>query len=249
VAWHESGVAVSGKFGPLGYRAGVVNGLDSTGFSSGGWVREGHQTRFEQANAEDLAVFAQLDWSVFPGLTLGTAAYQGNSTNNRPKADLDADAVVTIVEVDGVYAIDPLTVRTQYMAGTLTNSDSVSTANKNLSNNLNVKRTAVAKEARAAFVEAGFDLFWLSSGRADGGNTRLDVFVRYDEYDTMAAVEGSVADNEFWDRDTITVGVNYRPIPNLVVKAHHSERTAASGLTESGDHSESTTVLGMGIDY
>jgi hypothetical protein len=244
VVWHESGAALSGRIGSLDYELGIVTGLDSSGFSSGGWVREGHQTRFEEANAEDPAVYARLDWNALAALTLGAAGYQGNTTGNRPKPDLDVDAVVTIVEVDASVLSDPVTLRAQYMEGVLTNSEAVTQANKGLSNNLNVKRTPVGSKARAWFIEAGYDLFSLGGDSSDGGReTRLDFFLRYDDYDTMAATAGSVVDNAFWERRTATAGINWTPVTGLIVKAHQAVRTLGT------DQVERTTVLGMGIDY
>jgi hypothetical protein len=69
------------------------------------------------------------------------------------------------------------------------------------------------------------------------------VFVRYDDYDTMDKVEGDILDDAFWERKTKTAGLNWFPIPSLVVKAHHAVRELGRG------GSEATTTLGMGFNY
>ena len=69
----------------------MVNGLDSTGFSSLNWVREGHQGKFETIQADGLAFVGRADYRFTGiGLTVGSSVYYGLNTNaNRPKDDLE----------------------------------------------------------------------------------------------------------------------------------------------------------------
>ena len=73
----------------------------------------------------------------------------------------------------------------------------------------------------------------------------LDVFVRYDNYDTMAAVEGEIFDNPRWERQTLTFGVNYHPHPQLVFKGHYSARRLGSDV----ENKEDTLAFGFGFQY
>ena len=59
--WHESGVEIFGRVNRFVYQTQLVNGLDSSGFSSANWVKRGHQGRFEYVNAADLAFVGRLD--------------------------------------------------------------------------------------------------------------------------------------------------------------------------------------------
>ena len=242
--WHENGIELFGKAGALNYQVQVVNGLDSTGFSSRRWIVGGHQLRFETANAEDFALVGRVNYTVIDGAVLGISGYYGDSADNRPKPDLQVDAYVSIVDLHGFYEVGALKIRGMFLYGTLENSDLISKANRNLSNNLNVKRTPVGSRAFGGYLEVGYNLltFFKSSLNTEAG---LDLFVRYDNYDTMAEVEGDIFDNPRWERQTWTFGVNYHPHPQLVFKGHYSARRLGTVV----DNEENIFALGFGFQY
>lgn len=245
--WSETGLEIGGKLPELiggqglRYALGVVSGLDSTGFSSANWIRRGYQTRFEASTLEDLAGYFRLDWlAPLEGVGLGASLYHGDTADNRPKPDLDEDAYVTIWSVDGYWERGPLTLRAALIDGHLQNAAAVTAANKRLSNNLNVKRTPVASDAFARWIEIGFD----PSSIATRWPTGLVPYLRYDRYDSMASVEAPVADNPRWDRTTWTAGFEYRFHPNLQLKLQYSTRRL--GVDE--ENRENTWALGMAYD-
>ena len=238
--WHENGLELFGSVGRLGYQVQVVNGLDSTGFSSRRWIVGGHQLRFETANAEDFALVGRIDYTAMEGAVLGISGYYGDSADNRPKPDLRVDAHVSIVDLHGFYEVGGVKVRGLFLYGTLENSDLVSKANRNLSNNLNVKRTPIGSKALGGYLEVGYNLFaFFKSSRI------CDLFIRYDNYDTMAAVEGKIFDNPRWERQTWTFGANYHPHPQLVFKGHYARRRLGTEV----DNKENTFALGLGFQY
>ena len=241
--WYETGVGAFGSwsFGDWGhveYQAQVVNGLDSTGFSSRNWVAGGHQTRFDQQVAEDLAFAGRLGYFLGDDIQVAGAYYGGNTNKNRPKNDLQEDAYVDILEFDGAWTPGDFIFRGQYMWGRLQNSHLVTEANRNLSNNLGVKRTPVAAEARSWWVEAGYDLF---GQRAQS----LIVYGRYDDYDPMHSTEGLVFDNPRWHATSWSAGLNYLPIPNIIFKAEYNRRE----VDLDSNYKEDTMALGVGFTY
>jgi hypothetical protein len=238
VTWHETGVGLSGRLGNFSYTVQLVNGLDSTGFTSRNWIAPGHQGRFEQVNAEALAVVGRLDYTPVTGLTVGASAYRGDTAPNRPKPDMEGvEATVTVMEGHLRLERGPWTLRALYLQGHLDNADAVSQANDALPLALNVTRNSVGSEAEALGVEAGFDVLSLTrSGQ------RLDLFVRYDDYDSMAATDGDVFDKPRWEREARTVGVNYKPLPRVVFKGHATSREYGTGETDD------TLALGLGFE-
>jgi hypothetical protein len=245
--WYENGVQLYGRFGPgsaLGYTASLVNGLDASGFSSANWVQRGHQMRFETVNAEDLAAALRLDWFVGDEGVVGVGAYYGDSADNRPRPDLDADAYVAVLDAHAQVEAGPLRARGAVLYGHLQNADLVSRANRNLPNALGVVRTPVGSAALGWGVEAGYDVLTLSPALRALGD-RLDVFARYEFYDSMYRVVGDVFDNPRWERRAITGGLNWRPVAPVVVKAQYAHRTLGTAT----DDVEDTLSLGLGFEF
>ena len=253
--WHETGIEVFGTLGSLKYQAQIVNGLDSTGFSSRHWIVRGHQLRFETANAEAPAFVGRLDYAFHENATVGISGYYGDTAANRPKPDVDFDAHVGIVSLHGFYEANAVKIRGLFLWGALENADRLSKVNRTLSNNLNVKRTPIGSSALGWSIEAGYNilsLFRQPNNSADHHDLKhtppdkvLDVFARYDYYDTMASVEGIIFDNPRWERSTWTFGINYHVHPKVVFKSHYSLRRLAT----KDKNTENTFALGFGFQY
>lgn len=247
LGWYETGLELSGEipltdktYPQIGYKAYIVSGLDNTGFSSFNWIKRGYQTRFETINANSLAYALRLDYIFGKDNEIGFNLYAGNATPNRPKNDFVADSWVTYGDVHFALDSHPWKARAYGMLGHIQNSDALSKANRNLSNNLDVKRTPVAKMAGGAYAELGYDILHLMQ---PSNNQMLYLFTRVEWYDSMLQTEGSVSDNPRYERNIITGGINYFPLPNVVLKAHYAFRSLGSG------ENENTYAMGVGFDF
>jgi len=240
--WHETGAEWFGAWNNLRWRALLVTGLDSSGFGSTGWVAGGSKRRLESVNADSLALVLRADWYGIEDLLLGASIYSGDSADNRPLQNMTVSANVTVAETHARYEHGPWKLRGQYLRGWLENADAVTNANLQAFNPdaLGVSRTPVGSQAYAWYAEAGYDLFSLWPQREFG---RLDGFVRYDAYDTMAAVAGTVADNPRFDRSAASFGLNYLPHPNIVFKGEYSQRKHEGTV---GKH---TDIFGLGLGF
>lgn len=228
LGWYETGVQFYGNFAQkFSYEASVVSGLDATGFSSRGWIKNGHQQRFEMATAESFAVSARVDYhfGTHKNTFIGIAGYINDAAANRPKKDMDQSSYVTIIEGHISYNENNLRFNAVALYGNLENSDIVSRKNANLSNNLGVKRTPVGKNALGVSVEAGYNVLPLLSAQT---SQMLYPFLRYDYYDTMQNVEGAIIQNPRWQRSTFTGGINWFVHPQIVIKAHYADRRLGS---------------------
>ena len=246
LGWYEVGIEILGDLGKKkkwSYKAYLVNGLSSAGFSSGNWIKRGHQKRFETANAENFAFAGRFDYNLNNGGWIGVSGYHGNSNDNRPKPDLeDVEGYVSIVDIHANINQGPFKFHAMAMYGHLQNASLISEANRNLSNNLNVKRTPVASEVVGCFVETGADIFSIFN---INNTNMLYLFSRYDYYDSMYAVSEDIFNNPRWERETWTFGINYFPHPNVVIKSHYAFRTL--GIDE--DNKENTFLLGVGFRF
>ena len=241
--WHETGVELSGHYRGWSYQLQLVNGLDATGFSSQYWIVGGQQKRFEITQATNMARVVRLDYQLAPQLVLGVSGYRGDSADNRPKPDMEGtDAHVSIFDLHGALTWGRLRARWLYLRGHLQNAAVVSARNRTLSNNLDVLRSPVAEGAYAAFVEVGWDLLpsLVAHPRA-----RLDVFFRFDRYDTMAAVPAQTFDNPRFERTVYTLGANYNMEDAVVLKADYAMRRLGA------DHfnDENTLTIGLGFQF
>lgn len=91
-----------------------------------------------------------------------------------------------------------------------------------MSKNSTSKRQEVASDAVAAGAEAGYDIFGLiPKMRAD--KQKFYVFGRYDYYDSMAKMENSTS-LKWCQRQVVSAGINWMPIPQIIVKADYSCR-------------------------
>ena len=229
--WHETGVMAYGKFAEnFNYQAMIMTGLNSEFFNSSHWIKPSSQQRFEYANADDLAFALRVDYGNTVGSHIGASVYIGNSGQNRNKEQLDVDGAVTITEIHGVYDEGNIRLRALALLGQLSDSEAITEANLGLPNALEAKRTPVASEALAYFVEAGYDVAPMI-----GHDNAIIPFARYDFVDSMYKTEGFVQDLDRYERTSITAGIDYFLTPNIVFKADYTKTSFGDESIEDMD--------------
>jgi hypothetical protein len=238
--WHETGILIFGKFfDNLNYQASVTNGLNSEFFNSAHWIRDGHQKRFEVVNANDLAGALRIDYGNIVGSHIGVSVYSGKTGQNRNKSKLSVGEV-TIVDLHWVYDEHNIKLRGLFLAGKLTDSEEITVLNKGLPNALEAKKSPVASEARAYFVELGYDiapLFSYSKG--------IVPFVKYDFVDSMHNTDGDIPNLDRYERIIKTAGINYFYRPAIVYKADYSLTSSADANIKDMD----TYTLSAGYQF
>ncbi|MBP5499889.1 MAG: hypothetical protein J6Y05_04255, partial [Bacteroidales bacterium] len=130
-------------------------------------------------------------------------------------------------------------VRGNFDYGHLSDSEAITRLNKTLGSNSVSPQTSVASDAIAAGVEVGYDVLSQVVKARESGQ-KLYVFGRYDYYDSMLKTEGSVVDNPCWGRQKFTVGLNYHPFDEIIIKGEYSYR-----LFKSQFNDEPTLSLGI----
>lgn len=228
LGWYENGIQFHGTFlKRWKYEFSVTNGLDASGFSSRGWIKEGYQTRFEMANGNSLAFTGRLDYKFGKNkyTYVGASAYINDAAANRPKNDMKESAYVMIFEGHVTYDEDYLRFNSVVLWGNLENSNIVTSKNASLSNNLGVKRTPVGKNAFGFSFEGGYEVLHFFNQTT---KQKVYPFVRYDYYDTMNQVEGTVVKKPRWERSAIMGGFNWFVHPQIVLKAHYQNRRLGS---------------------
>jgi uncharacterized coiled-coil protein SlyX len=209
--WRDLGVGVFGGAGPFAYRAYLVNGLDASGFDAAEPLREGRQGG-SQARAEDFAVTGRLDFSGLPGFLLGASGYTGGSAQGREVDGRSFDARVTLVDAHADWRWRGIQARALAVRGTISDAALV-----NLLNGLSGGES-VPKRFVGTYLEAGYDLLF-GRGRA----ASLVPFARWERFDTQDSVPSGFAADPANDMRLWTFGLQYRPIPQVVVKADYQD--------------------------
>lgn len=219
--WNENGIGIHGDLpANLSYQLYLVNGLsalgkgvegETEGFSAAG-IRGGRQAG-KNANAASLAWTGRLDWTFMPGAQVGVSFYTGNSNQSGEGKAI----TTTLLDLHAEYRARGLQLRGLYT--TVTNSrDGVAELPVALS-----AREVGTKQA-GGYLEVGYDL--LGSGRQ-----ALVPFLRWERTNTQKEVAPGVVADGSRDQTVLTMGVNYKPIPQVVVKADYQkiENHAGSG--------------------
>jgi hypothetical protein len=199
--WRELGGGIYGSKGPIAWKGYLVTSLDAAGFTADEGIREGRQEGSEVV-AEDLAVTARVDWTVRPGLLLGAAGFTGNTA----QANVGVDgARVLQYEAHAEWRWKGLQVRGLYARTRLDDAGEVGV----------LTGEAVGSQMNGYYGEVAYNVLSLKKG----SKQELFPFVRYESLDTQAEVPAGTVADPANDRTVHTVGVHYRPIPNLALKA------------------------------
>ena len=214
--WRELGLGVFGDAGPFAYRAYLVNGLDSAGFEAADPLHEGRQGG-SNARAEDFAVTARLDFVGVPGLLVGASGYTGKSAQGREVDGESFDGRVTLLDAHAEWRWRGIQARALTARGSIGDAAAV-----NASNGLS-GTDSVGKKFTGSYVEAGYDVLFLRGGRAS-----LVPFARWERFDTQDEVPAGFAANAENDVRLWTLGLQFRPIPQVVVKLDYQDVRNAS---------------------
>ncbi len=243
--WSENGLELFGLLSNLiKYRVLVLNGLESTGFSSEKWITEGHQAKFETIKATNVAFVLRVDFVTSSSFMIGVSGYYGNTSGNRPKPEdmKDVDGNVGIGDLHVVYNDGDFITRGLVQYGHLENSDIISQRNASISRNIQAPRTPVAEGAFLYYVEAGYNILKFFD---DSTSWKLFPFGRYEYYNSMEQVTGNVFADPRFKRDLISFGLNLFVLPNIVLKTDYTMRFV--GGFDSNYNQENTFGLSIGF--
>jgi hypothetical protein len=209
--WHENGVGIHGSLpGRLVYRVYGVNGLRAAGFNAEGIAggrQDGHL-----ALANRFAATGRLDWFPLPGALVGLSFYVGDSAQNGV-----SPIWTTLVEVHAEYRTRGLQIRALYAH--MNNSPAGVAALA-----LEDPAREVGTEQYGGYVEAGYDVLAPFPQLTHA----LIPFVRYELLNTQRRVVDGVTADLANAQSVVTVGANYKPIPQVAIKADYNFQTNAA---------------------
>ncbi len=161
---------------------------------------------------------ARVDYApqAVPGLTVGGSAYVGEAGQNETFAGKKASVFTQLYEAHAQWKYRGWEWRALGSWGHINNADLLSTA----------KGETIGKENYGWYTELGYDLLPLLISDTD---QYLAPFFRYEQFDTIADAPTGFLDNENMDRHIYQFGLQYKPIPNVVIKADYRNINAKKG--------------------
>ncbi len=233
--WHETGLEVFGQIGKgyasFNYEAMVVAGLNGNAFDRNNWAGQAASHRFEEDNFSQPGYAVRLNYTGVPGLRLGAAMYYcknvgGNSDKEQTYKGL-GKMPVRIYNLEGQYKGKCVEARANYLMGNLTNSDVLSQKNNKLSNKSPYSRiTPIAHKAVAYGGEVGLNIRGMVN---DMRCPNIIPFVRYEYYNAQEEGKGIDVMEPRLKTSMWVAGLNWRALPNLVVKADYTTRRIGGG--------------------
>ena len=220
--WREMGAGLFGENGPVSWRAYVTTGLNAARFTSAG-IRNARGNG-AQSLAEDFALSGRLDWQPVVGSTLGVSAYGGNAGQGALVNNERLDARVTLYDVHAETRVRGLQLRGLWSQGSIADAAAI-----NRLNNL-TGSGSVGSKFGGWYAEAAYDLAALRGF----GEQSLTPFVRYERLNTQRSVPSGFSLNRSLDQSLTTLGIQYKPISQTVIKVDYQnvDNEAGTGLDQ-----------------
>lgn len=215
--WREIGLGLFGELYPgLTYTTYVINGLDASGFSSKG-IRGGRQ-KGSKARAEDFAWVGRVDYALeqLPGLSFGASSYLGASGQAQSFNGQKADVFTQLYEAHLEWKYRGLEFRTLGSWGHISNAGALSAE----------RGETIGESNFGWYAEVGYDIL---PHIMPNTTQYLAPFFRFEILDSIASTPNGFADDDSQKRRIFQVGLQYKPIPNVVIKADYRNFDSSAG--------------------
>lgn len=210
--WRANGLGIYGEVVPdVQYRMYIVEGLDASKFSDSDGLRGGRQSG-ARSKVENFGVTGKLEYVGLPGLVAGASFYHGDSDQSLSDT---TDVSTTVLSVHAEWAWKGLESRALWARNTVENAGNVGAATAK----------TIGSRMQGWYAVVGYDVMpWI----VPGAEQYLAPFVQYETYDTHAAVPSGATRNKAFDRRILTMGISYKPHPNVAFKADYRNNDNAA---------------------
>ena len=247
--WHQTGVSLWGRMKDWRYELQFLSGLDSERFGAESFVHYGANSPYEFKIGNNYAGAARIDNYSIPGLRLSASGYYGYTfgntlrSHNAAKYD-DCKGKLAIGAFDFILKRWNWIVRGNIDYAHLTDADLITTFNNSFPKHSGQdgspsKHQPIASSVQLYGCEAGYNVF--SQIPSLRNKQKLYVFGRYEYYNSMQS-STSKESYKWCEKKRWAAGINYFPLPEVVVKAEYSHR----GFTSPYNNEPS---LNIGIAY
>ena len=230
--WHQTGLSLWGRVKDWRYELQFLSGLDSERFGASSFVHYGANSIYEFKIANSYAGAARIDNYSIPGLRLSLSGYYGHTFNNTMRAHnaekyQDCKGALAVGSFDFMLDRWNLIVRGNIDYAHLSDAELITTFNNSFPKHSSQdgspsKRQPVGSNALAYGIEAGYNVLPLLTDKTRPGQ-KLCLFGRYEYYDPMESSIYKVT-YEWTQKKIWTVGLNYYPTKEIVIKGEYSHR-------------------------
>lgn len=235
--WREAGAGAHGTFdlgsaGTLQYRVYGMSSFDSRGFKASN--NRSLRVKGNRARFDDMAFVGRLEYSPIPEVKIGGSMYYGNTGQDEKVYGKTIDGLFQMYEVDAQLQYAGLDLRALSVWASLDDAELI-----NQNNGLEGNKSVGEKQA-GWYVLGGYNIFSL----LNSGNKYMEYlapFFRYEKYDTQEEIPAGFERDPANERTEYTFGVNYKPIPYVVIKAEYQK------LDNAAD--EATDQFNFGLGY
>jgi hypothetical protein len=221
--WRNLGVGLFGNLHEdVRYEAYLSTGLNAKGFSSSG-IRGGRQ-KGNDVRAEDPAGNIRLDYAPHqvPGSLVGMSTFFGDSGQHQDFAGDNVSAFLSLFDVHAQYQHRGLWLRGVAAFGSLDDAEQLSVA----------KGEPIADRFQGWYMEAGYDVMpHLHQLLPDHlpASQYVAPFFRFEHIDPQQSVPSGFERDKTKEFDLYTVGVSYKPHPQVVFKLDYRNFVQRSG--------------------
>lgn len=216
--WREIGIGLAGRSDALSlrYQAYLFNGFLSHDGTQGlikgsNGLRSGRQKGAESVfGTPNLSLKA--DFYGINGLRLGVSGYFGKTQAvDEVVSSAGSTVGIAMLGLDARYSYRKFTARGQYIFSTLSDASSYN----------RFSGRDLGKRMTGFYVEGAYNVLPISHRQ------RLFAFVRYEDFDTHAAVPDNVLKNPAFHRQEVTTGLSYHLAPGVVFKLDYQSKSTA----------------------
>lgn len=236
--WHQVGLSLWGSLPQWRYEAIFTSGLDAERFGHDCFVHYGATSPYEYKLANVYAGAARIDNYSVKGLRLSLSGYYGYTfRNTERKAGASYD------DCHGALAIGSfgfelnrwnLIVRGNATYANLSDAERITAfcnayPKHTQQDGSPSKHSPIGSSAYSFGGEAGYDVFSIFDALMQ--KQKLYVFGRYEDYNTYATGNKKVA-YTYDHVKRMSFGINYKPIPQIIVKAEWAKRYLDSAYND-----------------
>ena len=244
--WRENGLGIFGDIdlgaaGAVNYRAYAMNSFDARGFRAVN--NRDLRIKGNRALFNDIAFVSRVEYQPVPYVAIGGSIFLGNTGQDQrienAESPFDGDkfgGFFQMYEADIQHQYRGFEARGLFVYTTLDDAARINALNDLEGDD------SVGSEQWGYYVVGAYNVLSLANFSSQYAQY-LAPFIRWEQYDTQASVPSGFFRNPANDRNDLTIGLDYKPIPNVVIKTEYQR------IANEADSSKNQFNFGLGYVF